>query len=171
MAAHLFHDVYFSLGSNLGDRLAYLRFGLQELRQKFDPVQTSAVYETQSWGYDDAPYLNIVARFKTENKLAEIIQKTQEIEKWAGRKKNLKLHNFDYRGRTLDIDLLFYDQWVYKDAQVEVPHPRLHLRKFVLLPFAEINDSFVHPVFNKTIKELISDCNDKSQVKRFDRAI
>lgn len=162
------HDVYFSLGSNMGNRTAFLGFAIREMKQTLSLVSVSSVYETEPWGYNDSkPYLNIAAWFKTDLSAQNVRILTSEIEKAAGREAKSEEESGDYQARTLDIDILFYDQIKMKEIGLEIPHPRLHLRNFVLLPLAEINESLVHPVFDKTIKDLLNTSPDSSEIKRF----
>lgn len=162
------HDVYFSLGSNMGNRVAFLRFAIQELERILYLISISSVYETEPWGYDDSkPYLNIAAWFRTDLSAQDLRKLTSEIEKAAGREAEIKLNKHDYQARTLDIDILFYDQITIVENDLEIPHPRLHLRNFVLEPLAEINENLVHPVFDKTVKELLKTSTDSSDIKRF----
>ena len=162
------HDVYLSLGSNLGNRAAFLRFALRQLEQSLSLVSVSSVYETEPWGYDDSkPYLNIAAWFKTDLSAQNVRELTSKIEKAAGREDKSEAGSIDYQARTLDIDILFYDQICIQEYDLEIPHPRLHLRNFVLQPLSEINVDLVHPVFNKTIKELLKSSPDSSEIKQF----
>ena len=162
------HDVYLSLGSNLGNRAAFLRFALRQLEQSLSLVSVSSVYETEPWGYDDSkPYLNIAAWFKTDLSAQNVRELTSKIEKAAGREDKSEAGSIDYQARTLDIDILFYDQICIQEYDLEIPHPRLHLRNFVLQPLSEINVDLVHPVFNKTIKELLKTSPDSSEIKQF----
>ena len=162
------HDVYFSLGSNMGNRTAFLRFAIEELKRSLSLVALSAVYETEPWGYDDSKaYLNMAAWFRTDLSAQDLRKLTFEIEKAAGRNIVIKQGEYDYHARTLDIDILFYDQITIVENDLEIPHPRLHLRNFVLIPLAEINENLVHPVFDKTIKELLKTSPDSSDIKRF----
>lgn len=162
------HDVYFSLGSNMGNRAAFLYFAIQELARSLTLVSVSSIYETEAWGYTDAKsYLNMAAWFRTEFSAQDLRKLTFEIEKTAGREVKTKRDVHDYHARTLDIDILFYDQFTIAEKELEIPHPRLHLRNFVLEPLAEINADLVHPVFNKTIRELLETSPDSSEIKRF----
>lgn len=162
------HDVYLSLGSNLGNRAAFLRFALRQLEQSLSLVSVSSVYETEPWGYDDSkPYLNIAAWFKTDLSAQNVRELTSKIEKAAGREDKSEAGSIDYQARTLDIDILFYDQICIQEYDLEIPHPRLHLRNFVLQPLSEINVDLVHPVFNKTIRDLLKSSPDSSEIKQF----
>lgn len=167
-----YHEIYLSMGSNMGNRMEYLRFGINELQKELNPVAISSIYETEPWGYlDDTPYLNMVAWFKTRLSIHELMNFCQNIERNAGRILKEDSLKSDYQARTLDIDVLFYDRQIIQETNLEIPHPRLHLRNFVLVPFAEINGSFVHPVYNKTIDELNSCTSDKSEIKNFERTL
>lgn len=162
------HDVYFSLGSNMGDRAAFLRNAIEKLEQTLSLLSVSSVYETEPWGYDDSKaYLNMVALFRTDLSAHDLRKLTFEIEKAAGREVVAKQDEYDYQARTLDIDILLYDQISISENDLEIPHPRLHLRNFVLEPLAEINENLMHPVFEKTIKELLETSPDSSEIKRF----
>lgn len=105
------HDVYLSLGSNLGNRIDFLRFALAELERNLTIISVSSVYETEPWGYDDSlPYLNMAVWAKTDLCAFKLRKMTAGIEKAAGRDEKIKHDVHDYQARTLDIDILFYDQ-------------------------------------------------------------
>jgi 2-amino-4-hydroxy-6-hydroxymethyldihydropteridine diphosphokinase len=91
----------------------------------------------------------------------ELLQKCNFIESQLGRIRKL---NQGYQARIIDIDILFFNDLVLESKELEIPHPRLHLRKFTLLPFSEISTAYIHPKLNKTIDNLMSDCPDKSEV-------
>lgn len=162
------HDIYLSLGSNIGNRAEYLRFAIRQLSLDLTLVSVSSIYETEPWGYDDStPYLNMAAWFKTDLSAQKLRNLTAEIEKMAGREARSASATGDYQARTLDIDILFYDQMTIQENGLEIPHPRLHLRNFVLQPLSEINVDLVHPVFNKTIRDLLKSSPDSSEIKQF----
>lgn len=166
------HEVYLSMGSNMGNRMENLRFGFNELKKELNLVGISSIYETEPWGYsDNTPYLNLVVRFNTRLNVHELMEYSQNIEKKTGRIIKGNSLKPDYQARTLDIDILFYDRQIIRETNLEIPHPRLHLRNFVLVPFAEINGSFVHPVLNKTMNELNRCSSDKSEIKNFERTL
>lgn len=166
------HQVYFSLGSNLGDRLEHLREGMNALSNKLNFISASSIFETEPWGYsDDLPYLNMAAWFETEMNAHKLREFCADIELNSGRLLKTNHKFSDYQARTLDIDILFFDQDQIEDFELQIPHPRLHLRNFVLFPMAEINGDLCHPVFNKTIDELKGSSPDTSEIKRFARTL
>lgn len=158
-------EVYFLLGGNLGDRIVFLQKSQQLLRQEFgQPVLVSSIYETEPWGFDhEQSFLNQVIVCKTNLKPLEVLNKAQAIEEQLGRvrKKNR------YSERTIDIDILFYDRLVIETDRLQIPHPRIRERMFVLAPLLEIAPEFVHPVIKKSVKELKKECLDESRVSIF----
>jgi len=158
------NDVFLLLGSNLGDREAYLQNAVHHIETDIAPVvKRSAVYETQSWGKTDEPdYLNQVIELKTGLQPGSILQKILAIEKLMGRKREVK-----WGSRIIDIDILFYGQTVVNDHQLQIPHPELHKRMFTLIPMSEIAPDFIHPVFGKSIFQLKSELKSDLIVKKF----
>lgn len=158
-------DVYFSLGSNLGDRMKHLKFGVDRLREKLTLVEISPVYETESWGYEDPKaYLNIVAQYQTSLSPEAIMNEIAKIEHDAGRNSHSADLVKTYKARTLDIDILFYGNKVFENSGLIIPHPRLHLRNFVLIPFADIAPEFIHPTIARTMEELKKESLDTSKI-------
>ena len=129
------HDVYLSFGSNMGDRLRYLRQGLQALAA--DPhvkiVKISSVYETDPWGLENQrAFYNAVVRIRTDLLPLRLLSLCQKIEKQADRKRDIR-----WGPRTLDIDILMYDRLTLHTPRLTLPHPRIKERDFVLVPLAE----------------------------------
>lgn len=158
------HKVYLLLGSNIGDREGHLRHGIQQLRAQAGNVVTiSSFYETEPWGVTDQPdYLNAAALIETELTALKLFHLLKSIEVGEGRTDPKK-----YASRTLDIDILFYDDEVIRSEDLVIPHSRLHLRQFTLVPMNEIAGNFRHPVLKKTISELLAECEDKLEVRLF----
>ena len=154
--------IFILTGSNLGNRLKFLETAKAELQERVGKLtQESSVYETAAWGKtDQADFLNQVLEFESELQPEEILQLNQEIEKEAGRNRKEK-----WGARELDIDILFYDNLVLNLPDLVVPHPQLHNRRFTLMPLAEIASYFEHPVFKKTVGELLKNCPDKLEAK------
>lgn len=120
-------------------------------------VSRSAIYESESWGFQ-SPLLfwNQALCIETVLSPVEALRAAQRIEALLGRVRGAER----YASRTIDIDLLFYESIVLKLPELELPHPRMAERKFVLTPLAEIAPHFVHPVYNKTVSELLNICPD-----------
>ncbi len=152
--------VYFSLGTNLGDKEQNLRTAVRKIRKQIgEVVSLSAFYATAPWGFSsDNTFLNAALCAKTALTPLEVLQTTQKIEREMGR--THKSVNAVYSDRVIDIDLLlcFADDGapVLLDAPgLQLPHPLMQERRFVLEPLAEIAPGVVHPVFKKTIQELL----------------
>lgn len=152
--------VYFSLGTNLGDKEQNLRTAVRKIRKQIgEVVSLSAFYATAPWGFSsDNTFLNAALCAKTALTPLEVLQTTQKIEREMGR--THKSVNAVYSDRVIDIDLLlcFADDGtpVLLDAPgLKLPHPLMQERRFVLEPLAEIAPGVVHPVFKKTIQELL----------------
>jgi len=124
-------------------------------------IQLSHIYSSESWGYRSLRvYYNQCIEVETAYLPHTILEKVLEIEVELGRVRSGR----GYSDREIDIDLLFFDDEVFEDAMLTIPHPRIHLRKFALVPMNEIAGDFTHPFFEKTIKELLADCKDESKV-------
>jgi len=149
--------VFLLTGSNLGNRLEFLKLAQTELQNKVGKlVKASLIYQTAAWGKtDQADFLNQVLELETDLPAQEILKLNQEIEKAAGRNRKEK-----WGARELDIDILFYKNLVLETPELTIPHPQLHNRRFTLLPLAEIAPDLVHPKFKKTVAELLKNCPD-----------
>lgn len=156
-------NVFLSLGSNLGDRLSYLNQAVEELELcGIKCVKKSPVYETDSWGYDDEPYLNQVLECETFLTPEKLLEETSKIETLLGRKRTLR----GYQARTIDIDILFYDSEIVDIPRLIIPHPKIALRRFVLIPLCDIAPEFLHPVLKKTVRQLLDECEDTGRVEK-----
>jgi 2-amino-4-hydroxy-6-hydroxymethyldihydropteridine diphosphokinase len=157
---------YLCLGGNIGDREKALRHAILKISQQIGEINSiSNIYETEAWGVENQQaYLNQCIKVKTNFKSYELIDALLRIEKELGRERT---NNQTYEPRTIDIDILFYNNDIINESNLLVPHPRLHLRKFVLIPLEEIASNYLHPLLNKTIFNLLSECKDTSEVKLF----
>ncbi|MGQ1908879.1 2-amino-4-hydroxy-6-hydroxymethyldihydropteridine diphosphokinase [Marinifilum sp. RC60d5] len=157
--------VYFLIGGNLGDREQILSKTVCLLSERVGQiVKLSSIFETEPWGFQhELRFLNQVVLCETDLVPLEVLNATQSIEQNLGRvrKKNR------YSERTIDVDLLFYDDLIMDTERLELPHPRMGERMFALTPLAEIAPHFIHPVWKKTVSEIKFDCTDSSIVKRF----
>jgi 2-amino-4-hydroxy-6-hydroxymethyldihydropteridine diphosphokinase len=176
------NEIYILLGSNRGDRERYISNALELLEMKAGPILArSSLYETAPWGFDDpVPFLNQVVEIESDLTPLALLDKLLTIEVELGR-----IRPFDgcgcgtgaddmdrgeggvpkaYTGRTIDLDILFYGQQLVFTDNLMVPHPRLHERKFTLVPMLEIAPGFIHPVMKKSITTLVGECSDQSKV-------
>lgn len=156
-------NVFLLLGGNLGDREMYMNRAVEYISHEIGHViKASSLYETQSWGKEDEPdYLNQVIEVETDLAPHFLLEKLLATEHKLGRLRAEK-----WGSRTIDIDMLFYGEQIINDAQLTVPHPRLHIRRFTMEPLAEIAPAFIHPVFKKNILELKNELQDNLIVKK-----
>ena len=144
--------IFLALGSNIENRKQHIETAIDLLREKVHDIVVAPLYETKPRYFEDQQnFFNTVLRGFTDLKPRELLQYTQTVQQEVGR-----VERFRNGPREIDIDILVYDQIVYKDKDLEIPHPRLRERDFVLQPFADINPDFLHPVLKKTVKELLA---------------
>ena len=157
------HTAYLLFGGNLGDRLSHLQQAMEMVEENCgDIIAISSVYETAAWGFTDQPaFLNQVAVVNTELEPRELMKTLLSIELQMGRTRNEKMGP-----RTIDLDILLVGDLVMSSDHLTIPHRSLHLRNFALMPLAEVAATKVHPIMNKTIAELLTDCPDTLAVKK-----
>lgn len=156
------HTAYLLLGSNLGDRLQFLDRAIDRIGTTAGSiVAQSSVYETEAWGAteDLPPHLNQAICIQTELESAALLAALQAIENELERSRIRK-----WGSRTIDIDIIFYDQEIINTAALTVPHPYLEKRMFALKPMVEIAKSFIHPISKKSIQDLVAACEDPLEV-------
>lgn len=159
------NEVVLLLGSNLGDSRLCFQQACTLLENKLGAMlRKSALYQSPAWGFEhDNDFLNQVVVFRTSLLSAQILKECLQLEIVLGRDRNGQV---GYAGRTIDIDLLFVNDDVVKTVDLELPHPRLHLRRFTLLPLVELMPDFIHPTLNKPIQSLLAACKDNSEVRK-----
>lgn len=147
--------VYFSLGTNLGDKEHNLRLAVQKIEERIGKViSLSAFYATAPWGFSsENTFLNAAVCVETFLPPLSVLYLTQEIEREIGRTR--KSVGGVYSDRLIDIDLLLYDDRVMDTPELKLPHPLMHERRFVMEPLAEIAPDLVHPVLKKKMRELL----------------
>ncbi len=153
------------LGSNEGNRLEMTQKAISLIENQLGKLQNkSSLYETEAWGKKDQPdFLNQVVEVFTSYNAMETLQICKKIEVDLGRVKNEK-----WGQRTIDIDLLFWNNSIISDENLKLPHPQIENRNFVLIPMMEIAGEFVHPTLLKTIEEIFDECSDDCEVLLFE---
>jgi len=155
--------VYLSLGSNLGDREANLRNAIERLRGVGNPVAISSFYETEPIDVVSQPwFLNCAVKLDTEKMPRQLIAAILSLEQEMGRQRKQQK-----APRTIDIDILLFGSSIIEIPSLTIPHPRMHERRFVLEPLAEIAPDARHPVFKRTIRELREALPPGQTVKKF----
>ena len=146
--------VYFSLGTNLGDKEQNLRLAVGHIEERVGKViSLSAFYATEPWGFSsDHSFLNAACCMETTLSPFQVLEETQTIEHLLGRTK--KSVDGQYADRLIDIDLLLFDDLVIDTPTLTIPHPLMHLRDFVLKPMTEIAPDAIHPVLGQKIRNL-----------------
>ncbi|MDM7273700.1 2-amino-4-hydroxy-6-hydroxymethyldihydropteridine diphosphokinase [Sulfurihydrogenibium azorense] len=144
------NKVFLGLGSNVGDRLTNLNKAIEILSDKIEILKISKVYETKPVGVENQPdFLNMAVMGQTELDHISLFEFVKNVEKQVGR-----VYRYRWGPREIDIDILFFNDLIYKSQDLEIPHPRLHERDFVLKPLMDLDPDFIHPVFKKSIREL-----------------
>jgi len=160
------YPVFLLLGANLGERESTLKQAVQLISERIAPIAAqSQLYETAPWGVIDQPaFLNQVIQIETELSPKKVLDQTLNIEKQLGRERRLR-----WGARVIDIDILYYADLILADSDLHLPHPRLHERRFTLVPLAEIAPDFIHPGLKKTNRELLETCTDEGIVNVFEQ--
>lgn len=155
------------LGGNENNTSEAFKTTIERIGQKIGTVDNrSGLYTSPPWGFDHPSwFLNQVLEVESSLPPVQILQQTRLIEQELGRKTKTKDR---YEARLIDIDILFIDHLVIDKPDLQIPHPRLHLRRFTLLPLDELMPGFVHPVLKKTIHALLQECSDTGDVRRVD---
>lgn len=158
------HLAYLSIGGNMGDRQAYLQAALKKLDKHPDCRlgSVSHIYETPAWGKtDQADFLNLACQVETDLSAQEFLTFCQEIEQDLDRVRIEK-----WGQRTIDLDIIFWDEEKIQEENLIVPHPYAHERAFVLLPLTDIAADYYHPVLQKTVAELLLPLKDVKDIKK-----
>lgn len=157
------NNTYLLLGSNMGNSTELLSKAIEQIENKIGPLLLSSnLYATAAWGNTSQPdFLNQVIKVATHLAAAETLAIILSIEKNMGRIRTTK-----NAPRIIDIDILFFNNEIINQSDLIVPHPEIQNRRFVLTPLQEIAPQMIHPVLNKTIEQLLSQCPDQLAVKK-----
>jgi 2-amino-4-hydroxy-6-hydroxymethyldihydropteridine diphosphokinase len=158
------NTVYLLTGGNVGNREQYLQESARLIEVACGKItRRSAIYETAAWGKtDQAAFLNQALELSTLQTPADLMKQLLAIEQKAGRKRAEK-----YGPRTIDIDILLFNEDILQSSLVTIPHPQMAYRRFVLEPLNELIPGYIHPVLKKTINQLLQLCPDPLPVKKF----
>ncbi|WP_425077635.1 2-amino-4-hydroxy-6-hydroxymethyldihydropteridine diphosphokinase [Psychroserpens sp. S379A] len=158
------NHVYIALGSNKGDRLKYLQDAVDSIFKEIGNVISIAkVYNTPAFGFDGDDFLNTCLHVETGFASEVVLDKLLAIETQLGRSRS---KTKVYEARTIDLDILFYNEAVVETEHLIIPHPELQKRKFVLQPLSDIASQLKHPVLEQSVSELLASCDDTSEVEQ-----
>jgi 2-amino-4-hydroxy-6-hydroxymethyldihydropteridine diphosphokinase len=160
------NQIFLLLGSNLGNKRAVLEQTANIIGFRVGKIfASSSFFKTEPWGNTDQPsFVNQVIGVASLLGAKDLLDVCKKIEKEMGRETNEK-----WGPRLIDIDILFFGKDIIESDALSIPHPQLHLRRFTLEPLHEIASELVHPIFKKTISELLFECTDRSEVHKLTR--
>lgn len=154
--------VILALGSNLGERLDIMQQALNKIHEEIGWIQEiSSIYETPAWGFEGNAFLNACVSVSTRLSAGKILKKLLKIEATLGRERS---ENENYQNRTIDLDILLLEEEIIKTSELQIPHPGIPQRSFVLKPLNDIAGSEIHPVLNKKISKLLKETEDHSEI-------
>ncbi len=157
------NKTYLLLGSNMGNSRQQLSDAIKHIGNMIGKViRQSGFYQTAAWGNTDQPdFINQAIIVETQLSVPETMSTILDIEKKMGRIRTLK-----NAPRIIDIDILFFNKDIINTKNLIIPHPFIRERRFVLVPLNELSPRFIHPVINKTVRQLLKQCPDKLDVKK-----
>jgi len=158
------HIAYIGIGSNIGDKLSNCEKAISEILRadRHKLLVKSSFFKTQPMGYTAQDwFVNGVIKIETNLEAHELLRALKTIEAQLGRTETLR-----WGPRTIDLDVLFFDDIEIHTEELQIPHPLIQNRQFVLVPLAEIDRNLVHPIFKKTIQQLLNDLNENQGVEK-----
>lgn len=164
-----YHKVVLALGSNLGDKKNNLLSAITLIHNQIGfVVQASAVYETPSWGFNSYPFYNMCILIHTHLVPHKLLKQLKELEKKLGRTKKTTTN---YEARTVDIDIIYVEDEIVDTPHLQIPHPEMQNRNFVLVPLNDLSIDWKHPVLHKTTAEILDNTTDVSAIKKVDNIV
>jgi len=159
------HQVVLLLGSNKGNKSGYIKKAIGQIKIHVGSLEAvSSMYSTEAWGLQEtSSFVNLCCHITTDLAPGILMQRCLDIEKRLGRKRRVSSPD-----REIDIDILFYDDAIIRQKKCIIPHPRLHLRNFAMIPLLEILPDMVHPEFGLKIEEMLKLSTDKLKVKKIE---
>lgn len=154
-------NVFIGLGSNIGQKALNIKKAIKLIGEDISGVclKCSSLFSSPPWGVEDQEeFVNSVILIKTDLSAKELLAKLLLIEEKMGRIREKK-----WGPRIIDLDIIFYGSKIIKEEGLNVPHPYMHVRAFVLKPMAQLNDDFIHPEINKSIKELMNEIKEEAE--------
>jgi len=163
---HTYNKVVLALGSNLGNKKENLQNAINHIHSHIGFVaQASAIYETPSWGFDSFPFYNMCILIHTNLSPEKLLVEIKQAEKLLGRTTKT---TDNYEARTVDIDIVYFNDFVFDSDDLQIPHKELQNRKFVLVPLNDLIFDWKHPGLQKSTRELLLICEDDSEIKQVD---
>ncbi len=163
---HTYNKVILALRSNLGNKKENLQNAVNQIHSRIGFIaQASAIYETPSWGFDSFPFYNMCLLIHTNLSPEKVLTEIKQVEKILGRTAKT---SDNYEARTVDIDIVYFNDFVFDSNNLQIPHKELQNRQFVLMPLNDLIFDWKHPVLQKSTQELLLICEDESEIKKVD---
>ena len=160
---------FLSLGSNLGDRLNFLNRAIKNLNTKGKVIRSSQVYETAAWGFEtEDNFYNICLEYHTFLNSIELLNFLQEIELTLGR---IRTGQTGYTSRSIDIDIIFFNDSICETSELTIPHPHYSKRRFVLAPLNELVPKLIDPKMGKSVETLLNELKDDGFIKSLEMPV
>ncbi len=157
------HQVILSLGSNLGNRLETIQSCIDLIHSEVATVvKVSKIYETPAWGFESEPFYNVAILIHTTKSAQKILNQVLKVEKKLGR---VRSKDSGYQARIIDVDIIAFDEEIISTETLQIPHPLMQNRKFVLQPMMDLGLNWEHPTLKKSVAQLLSQTEDTSEIK------
>jgi len=157
------HQVVLSLGSNQGNRLATIQSCIDLIHSELATVvKVSKIYETPAWGFESEPFYNTAILIHTSKSAQKILNQVLKVEKKLGR---IRSKDSGYQARIIDVDIIAFDEEVISTETLQIPHPLMQNRKFVLQPMLDLGLNWEHPTLKKSVAQLLAQTEDTSEIK------